>query len=218
MRRMYSEQELTKIIKEVSEAYIQELIEDGEFDDEIADYVDAYLVEHPVDITALEGQTIAPAIVNATTSISAPAISGDSIIENMSGYSFTKEATLNWEKVYAGAVKNGNKLTFVLFGTYTYATGDGDNEIGYFTIPSAIGNKLTPYTLGVVTNILDQKVTPFQINSSASAAPVMSKVEAAKQGSTRININFRGNASAGFTNESTYVFRYEITFLLSDSL
>ena len=69
---MYSEQELTKIIKEVSEAYIDELIEDGIFDEDIADYVDAYLVEHPVDITALEGQTIAPAQVNATTGVSAP--------------------------------------------------------------------------------------------------------------------------------------------------
>ena len=61
---MYSEQELTKIIKEVSEAYIDELIEGGEFDQAIADYVDAYLVEHPVDITALEGQTINPARIN----------------------------------------------------------------------------------------------------------------------------------------------------------
>ena len=74
MRRMYSEQELTKIVKEVSEAYIDELIEGGEFDQAIADYVDAYLVEHPVDITALEGQTIAPAVVNASTSMSAPTI------------------------------------------------------------------------------------------------------------------------------------------------
>lgn len=69
MRRMYSEQELTKIIGEVFDAKI----EAGAFDDSISDAVDAYLVEHPVDITALEGKTIAPAVVNATTSISAPA-------------------------------------------------------------------------------------------------------------------------------------------------
>lgn len=68
MRRMYSEQELTKIIGEVFDAKI----EAGAFDDSISDAVDAYLVEHPVDITALEGKTIAPAVVNATTSVSAP--------------------------------------------------------------------------------------------------------------------------------------------------
>ena len=69
MRRMYSEQELTKIIGEVFDSKL----EAGAFDDSISDAVDAYLVEHPVDITALEGKTIAPAVVNATTSISAPA-------------------------------------------------------------------------------------------------------------------------------------------------
>ena len=66
---MYSEQELTKIISEVFDQKVQE----GALDDSIASAVDAYLVEHPVDITALEGQTIAPAVVAATTSISAPA-------------------------------------------------------------------------------------------------------------------------------------------------
>ena len=60
MRRMYSEQELSKIIKEVVDAEVAS----GEFDETIADYVDAYLVEHPVDITALEGQTINPARID----------------------------------------------------------------------------------------------------------------------------------------------------------
>ena len=69
MRRMYSEQELTRIINEV----IADKIDEGAFDTAIADAVDDYLVAHPVDITALEGQTIAPAVVNATTSMSAPA-------------------------------------------------------------------------------------------------------------------------------------------------
>ena len=60
MRRMYSEQELTNVIKVVFE---QELA-DGALDESIADAVDAYLVEHPVDITALEGQTINPARID----------------------------------------------------------------------------------------------------------------------------------------------------------
>ena len=74
MRRMYSEQELTRIIGEV----FDQKLESGALDSSISDAVDAYLVEHPVDITALEGQTIAPAVVNATTSISAPSINGES--------------------------------------------------------------------------------------------------------------------------------------------
>ena len=60
MRRMYSEKELTTIINQV----VGEYIEAGALDESIADAVDAYLLEHPVDITALEGQTINPARIN----------------------------------------------------------------------------------------------------------------------------------------------------------
>ena len=73
MRRMYSEQELTRVIK----AVFDEEIESGALDQSIADYVDAYLVEHPVDITALEGQDIAPKDINATGDISANSFSGE---------------------------------------------------------------------------------------------------------------------------------------------
>ena len=62
MRRMYSEQELTKVIKAVFEAEL----ESGALDESIADYVDAYLVEHPVDVTALEGQDVECASVTTT--------------------------------------------------------------------------------------------------------------------------------------------------------
>ena len=65
---MYSVQELSEIVSVV----IGQKIEDGSFDEVIAGAVDDYLTEHPVDITALEGQTIAPAVVNASTSMSAP--------------------------------------------------------------------------------------------------------------------------------------------------
>ena len=53
MRRMYSEQELTKVIQEVFEAEL----ESGALDSKVSDAVDAYLVEHPVDITALDPRT-----------------------------------------------------------------------------------------------------------------------------------------------------------------
>ena len=60
MRRMYSEQELTNVIKKVFE----EELESGALDELVSDAVDAYLVEHPVDVTALEGQTINPARID----------------------------------------------------------------------------------------------------------------------------------------------------------
>ena len=65
MRRMYSEQELTNTIKAVFE---QELA-DGALDQNVSDAVDAYLVEHPVDITALEGQDVEVKSIEATDAI-----------------------------------------------------------------------------------------------------------------------------------------------------
>ena len=81
MRRMYSEQELTTTIGQV----LDSKIEDGSFGGIISDAVDAYLVEHPVDITALEGQDVELASLDATG-----LITGGEIVEKMSGYSFTK--------------------------------------------------------------------------------------------------------------------------------
>ena len=60
MRRIYTEQELTDAIKEVMEQEIAS----GAYDESISNAVNAYLLEHPVDITALEGQTINPARIN----------------------------------------------------------------------------------------------------------------------------------------------------------
>lgn len=60
MKRIYTEQELTDVIKVVFEQELQS----GAFDSLISDAVDAYLEEHPVDITALEGQTINPARID----------------------------------------------------------------------------------------------------------------------------------------------------------
>lgn len=163
MRRMYSEQELTRIIGEV----FDQKLESGALDSSISDAVDAYLVEHPVDITALEGQTIAPAVVNAATSISAPAISssgditatgdisaddiaasgnitGNSIIENMSGYSLSEYDFTHMSNAYVGVVKNGNKITFALSFDFEIATqGEYQRErIARFVVPLAIYNAL----------------------------------------------------------------------------
>ena len=79
MRRMYSEKELSEVIS----AVLEEEIEAGTLDDAIAGAVEDYLIENPVDITVLNGKTITPAVVNASTSISAPsatltAINGES--------------------------------------------------------------------------------------------------------------------------------------------
>ena len=203
MRRMYSEQELTNVIKAVFE---QEL-EDGALDDKVVDAVDAYLVEHPVDPTAITGLDIAPKDVTASGNITAP-----SIIEDMDGYSFTPVEDINY--LYAGVVKNGNKITFVLFATLTQdGTLTGTTNLGTFLFPSAIGNKLIPYTMSGDNRYLDYKKILFVDASSAVSAEYPSYILKSSSASMVLRASGLNALSNG-----TYYFRYEVTFLLSDSL
>lgn len=201
MRRMYSEQELSIIIHDVVGDYIEE----GAFDEVISDAVDAYLVEHPVDPTAITGLDIAPKDVTASGNITAP-----SIIETMSGYSFTKVTSYaGLVYSYAGVVKNGNKITFAVAGTYTRASADGSNlALGTFVVPSAIADKLYPNSLGALANI---GLNFFSSTTEYSTIP-------ARMSKSTTNLQITMYGASALTNEATYEFRFEVTFLLSDTL
>ena len=143
----------------------------------------------------------------------------DSIIENMSGYSYNKgsETTnITREIVYAGAVKNGNKVTFVVAmnvtktATITDPTGI---QIGYFNIPSAVGTKLYPTDIGG-NNFLDvRKITLAKSHTSMDSIPAYCE----KWGDQQISLRCSVNDSQMDLNVKYYV-RYELTFLLSDPL
>ncbi|MBO7735377.1 MAG: hypothetical protein J6S67_22625 [Methanobrevibacter sp.] len=224
MRRMYSEQELTKVIGDV----VDSKIEDGSFDDAIAEYVDAYLVEHPVDITALEGKTISPAIVYATTSVNAPsgafnslsgeAITGDSIIENMSGYAMEVQEIENLTQapVYGGIVKNGNKLTMVYNATFT-RTGDVANSLLLLaTIPQAVWAKLIPSISG--TNTLAIVPSAIIRNSTGYIEDASFRASYSRRANNQIGINALDVDFAKLPLNVACSVRFEITFLLSNSL
>lgn len=139
-------------------------------------------------------------------------LTANSIIENMSGYSFAKQTPANYDitPVYAGAVKNGNKVTFVLAFEITKRTG-GANEIGIgnFEMPYAVCSKLYPSS---ITGVLDTKTVDASTsyNNKVSVDMYVNK-------STSTNIAF-----ALFTNnlvvDTTYYIRYEATFLLSNNM
>lgn len=208
MRRMYSEQELSVIVYQVMGQYI----ENGAFNQTINDYIDAYLLEHPVDPTAITGLDIAPKNVTASGNITAP-----SIIENMSGYSVkvpTKEnATINF--TYASAVKNGNKVTFACSGYFSRSgdlTGGNCTLIG-FSFPSSIGAKLYQTEIGGLNGLSFGKLdfcknyyTHLDINYVVF-----------KESNTQIIITMYDINNKTEIN-TPYLFRFEITFLLSDSL
>ena len=206
MRRMYSEKELTTIINQV----VGEYIEAGALDDSIADAVDAYLLEHPVDITALEGQDVELASLDATG-----LITGGEIVEKMSGYSFTKgvsDENTQVSHIYAGVVKNGNKITFVWFGTITPLNAGYTFSPAKFNIPSSVGEKLYPTTIGGDTNKLVYGQAWF---ASSYNAGIAGNYWVDKNSNTQISLAIR---TVGLTANQAYNVRIEMTFLLSANL
>ena len=208
MRRMYSEQELTNVIKKVFE----EELESGALDELVSDAVDAYLVEHPVDVTALEGQDVELNSLDATG-----LITGGELIEKMSGYSFAPNTSeLSDDGVtlsYVGVVKTGNKITFVIAGTFSPTTGVPAHlnpQLGDFTIPQSVYDKLYPDSNGVIDN--------QTLNFSDTASSYVSKTfTCQKHTNNRVRYNLR-NMSSGFEDDKTYSFRISSTFLLSENL
>ena len=166
-------------------------------------------------VSAIAGQNIAPANISATNSVSAPSITGDSIVELMSGYTISYYSDLDtWYKKfnYIGIVKNGNKLTLVVNLTLKKlaTTTDMNPKICGFNVPQEIADLLFPVTLAGY-DWLDQKVVSAfsSANSFVSVPAVLSK------GTNRINIQmFLGS----LVQDTEYVLRIESTFLLSDNL
>ena len=141
-------------------------------------------------------------------------ITSPSIIENMSGYSFTtptSDLTIEINVVYAGVVKNGNKLTFVVVGDFTRkdTMSPGQRSIGSFTIPATIHDKLYPVKSSWLT--MKQLYLANDYNAGVSKPCICNK-------ETANSINPIVYGLSDLTLNTTYYFRYEETFLLSDNL
>ena len=141
-------------------------------------------------------------------------IKADSIVENMTGYSFAEDAELpeGAEITFAGVVKNGNKITFVVALSVLLPESLQAGAIaGRFTIPSYIGEKLIPFTIGG-SNYLDVKDTFFAKDGTSG---INAKARFLKVSNTTISLSFRWE---NFQANVQYYGRYECTFLLSDNL
>ena len=143
-------------------------------------------------------------------------LTANSIIENMSGYSFDPVISTTREYIYVGAVKNGNKLTLTVFFAFTPASnispGTG-SKFGDFHIPSSVGQKLYPFTIGTLTNTLDihsQKV-PYNLLAESEIT-----VYTTKTSNTSLYMALMPNDE--LVAGRRYLIRYEVTFLLSNNL
>lgn len=142
----------------------------------------------------------------------------DSIIENMSGYSFEYQAFTNnladiQTITYASCVKNGNKLTLVCAGEYN--TGENDlpqanNSYSCFRfyLPVAVMDKLIPFSSSYLAFKREVIFETYVTSIDANVLTV--------KGSSFVY--FAIVPKTTFSANKKYYFRYEITFLLSDNM
>ena len=181
MRQMFSKKQIEEIVKNVAKA--------GELDFSDVD----------MEVGSLDANGL---------------ITGGEIVEKMTGYSFIPDASLDagFTINYAGVVKNGNKLTFALAITAYFETAPGNTgkNIGEFSIPTALFNKLVGIDFSGYT-YLDIRNIQFAYSSAASVQNIM---RCMKREAT-VQFNLRCD---NFSAHTTYYGRVEVTFLLSDSL
>ena len=162
---------------------------------------------------------------SVTSSLSTPRITSTAseiealkpIVETMTGYSFQPHSNLAANGVvlnYAGVVKNGNKLTMAIAGVFTCTTGvptTSNFDIGSFTIPQSVADKLVLNSLSA----LDNRSIAFFDGTTSSVSKYGRVSKNVGQNVIRFSLYSMGST---FALDTPYEFRYEVTFLLSDSL
>lgn len=148
-------------------------------------------------------------------SISGSAITGDSIIENMSGYSISALAVSNtkWtiDPVYLGVCKNGNKLTIVYALNITRLDSEHDINLMQLSLPASVGAALYPTNIGGQNVLSNQVIQAF----SGEKAYVNVFGEMYKQGASGVRLWLLGD---NLVVNTKYYVRYEVTYLLSENL
>lgn len=177
------------------------------------DYVGSNWVYNSTDVTELVDKDNVALLsgANFTGGITSP-----SIIEDMSGYEATAYDDEGiWTPIYVSACKNGNKLTFVVFGSFTCDTSKESNpRILTFKVPSTIYSKLYPYGIYQYAQVISNGLAVFSESvSSHKQVPF----DFSKAGSNILNVVLR-SVNSILTNGSQYYFRIEATFLLNDNM
>lgn len=154
--------------------------------------------------------------VNIDGNLNATKVTGNEIVENMNGYSFTKPSTSGVEIIYASIVKNGNKLTMVLFGAITPTSiinPDTSTELGTFNLEESVKPKIVWYTSGSLSYITAEGKVPLTY-SVANSIDGQFYFRVDPQGNEVVKVYNKDQLNAG----TTYHFRIEQTFLLSDNM
>ena len=193
MRRMFSRNQLLAIIGNFILA--------GGADDQINGLIDDSIEDGAIK-TELDKKA------NLSGAAFTGAITAPSIIEDMSGYSYSN-TNADFSPAYAGAVKNGNKVTLVIAGTLTPPTLSTYYYLGNFKIPETLYDKLFPIdSSNIAYPTIELTVT------YASKVTSYGTIEK----TTDNRLRFGTYVTSAATANQAYYLRVEVTFLLSDNL
>lgn len=168
------------------------------------------LLSAKANITYVDNNFLALTGGTLTGPFSAP-----EIVEIMSGYSFSYPSNTLTALItygYAGVVKNGNKITFVIAGNLTTGASDLYEEtkvIGNFAIPRSVGENIYPINGEHVAYIRVSLAKDYTNFKNASIIP-------AKFSNT--SLGFYLSITEALQTNTNYYFRFEFTLLLSDNL
>ena len=148
-------------------------------------------------------------------------ITGGEIVEDMNMAAYPYHLTIKQDYItplYISAVKNGNKLSFVITAKLNIAEGQTFSDYTELLrvsigVPVSVRNAIVP----LVGSRLDQKTISLFSNSFLDVFDLRTNVSTDGQ-----NIDFSifgtNAANTGITRGRDYAFRYELTFLLGDNL
>ena len=136
--------------------------------------------------------------------------------EPMNGYSASlvsfDNTKIEVNPIYVGACKNGNKITFVAFLSFTRKSEDAVYAGVAFNIPELIGSKLFPFEVGGSYYLDLLQLSGVQ---KSDWSRITCNVDITKVSNTQLVFAFSDYYAR--QNEETYI-RIEETFLLSDNL
>ena len=167
---------------------------------------------------SITGNLAAAAVKTASLTSDEAEISAQKpVVEVMNGYSLDSTLSiegLTIENVYTSASKNGNKLTLVSFLKLTRtANTTGYGYVTKFEIPTEVGAKLFPYSLGSLGAVIENKV--IQAFSDRTAYKDLILLVTKPYNSAIYFLVYNLN---DLDLNVEYVARFEVTLLLSDNL
>ena len=213
MRRMYSESELRAFIRNHGTDVVQSLV--GK-DINVNEITSKGILNN--------GEMANNGDLTVFGDIIGRKINGTEIVELMSGYSFIIQQTgidenLSLDVLYAGAVKNGNKLTLSLFMKVKRTGSLTKTYLDYalaFVIPKSVGDKIYPYNLSGL-NVVDCQ----QLQFAKTYYSFVSKNSFLQKGGLvgdSYNLWLQVYGMDSLELDTEHYCRYEVTFLLSDNL